>query len=118
MKRRTSINESFQRLKSHIWESDLSQKFAGGEPPFRAELFSTEQMEQHGKVLAAQHKIASGTDFDQNLLDRLAENESLLLEVHGLVSKAVEANRQITPAGEWLLDNFYIIEEQIRIGKR
>jgi len=30
----------------------------------------------------------------------------------------VTANRQITPAGEWLLDNFYLIEEQIRTAKR
>lgn len=84
----------------------------------RSELFSTEQMEQYGKVLAGQHSITPSTTIDNHLLDRLAENESLLLEVHELVSKAVEANRQITPAGEWLLDNFYLIEEQIRIGKR
>ncbi len=31
---------------------------------------------------------------------------------------AVTANRRITPAGEWLLDNFYLIEEQIRTAKR
>ena len=30
----------------------------------------------------------------------------------------MKANRQITPAGEWLLDNFYLIEEQIRTGRR
>jgi cellobiose phosphorylase len=74
-------------------------------------------MEQYGKVLAGQHVLGPSTP-DQNLLDRLAENESLLLEVHELVSGAVDANRPITPAGEWLLDNFYLIEEQINIGKK
>ncbi|HEX2975784.1 MAG TPA: hypothetical protein VHO68_07595, partial [Bacteroidales bacterium] len=118
MKRGTSINESFQRLKSQIWENDLSRKLNGDEPPFRSELFSTEQMEQYGKVLAGQHVVGTNRKVDQNLLERLAENEDLLLEVHELVSKAVDANRQITPPGEWLLDNFYLIEEQIRIGKR
>lgn len=117
MVRRAAINESFQRLKS-LWENDISEKYAAGEPPFRAELFSTEQMEHYGGVLARQHKILPDKDHDQRLLERLSENESLLLEVHGLVSKAVDAGRQITPAGEWLLDNFYLIEEQIRIGKR
>ena len=34
------------------------------------------------------------------------------------MTEAVAANRQITPAGEWLLDNFYLIEEQIRTAKR
>ncbi len=31
---------------------------------------------------------------------------------------AVTATRRIAPAGEWLLDNFYLIEEQIRTAKR
>lgn len=114
----SSINESFQRLKSHIWENDLAQKYAGGEPPFRSELFSTDQMEQYGKVLARQHALDSTSVRDSHLLDRLAENENLLLEVYQLVSTAVEAGRPITPAGEWLLDNFYLIEEHIRIGKK
>ena len=34
------------------------------------------------------------------------------------MAEAVKANRRITPAGEWLLDNFYLIEEQIRTAKR
>ena len=35
-----------------------------------------------------------------------------------LLTAAVTAKRRITPAGEWLLDNFYLIEEQIRTAKR
>src|SRR5512145_737885 len=119
MKLRPSlINETLHRLKSHIWENELSHKYADGEPPLRSELFSTEQMEEHGKTLARLHILGPKVNPDQQLLTRLAENESILLEVHDLVSEAVKANRQITPAGEWLLDNFYLIEEQIRTGKR
>jgi cellobiose phosphorylase len=112
------INESLLRLKSHLWENDLSQKYADGLPPLRSELFSAEQMEQYGKTLAGLHILGPKVVPDQQLLSRLAENETILMEVHDLVSEAVKANRQITPAGEWLLDNFYLIEEQIRIGRR
>ena len=42
----------------------------------------------------------------------------LLTEVKNLVTDAVRANRQITPADEWLIDNFYLIEEHIQTGKR
>jgi cyclic beta-1,2-glucan synthetase len=112
------LNESLHRLKSHLWENDLAQKYADGEPPLRSELFSTEQMEQYGKTLAGIHILGPKVDPDQQLLSRLAENEAILLEVHDLVSEAVKSNRQITPAGEWLLDNFYLIEEQIRTGRR
>lgn len=118
MRTGTSMNDSLQRLKSHIWENDLSHRYDSGEPPLRSELFGSEQMEMHGKVLAGQHVVGTKDYPEQNLLDRLADNEKLLLEVHELVSKAVDAKRPITPAGEWLLDNFYLIEEQIRIGKK
>ncbi|MEM5787319.1 MAG: hypothetical protein AAGU11_08375, partial [Syntrophobacteraceae bacterium] len=40
------------------------------------------------------------------------------LSVHNLLTEAVKADRRITPAGEWLLDNFYLIEEQIRTARR
>jgi cyclic beta-1,2-glucan synthetase len=112
------INNSLQRLKSHLWENDLSQKYADGEPPMSSELFSTEQMEQYGKTLAGLHTLGPKMVPDQQLLSRLTDNEAILLEVHDLVSDAVKANRQITPAGEWLLDNFYLIEEQIRTGRK
>ena len=49
------INESLHRLKSHLWENDISQKYSDGEPPLRSELFSAEQMEQYGKTLAGLH---------------------------------------------------------------
>jgi hypothetical protein len=89
----------------------------GDAPPLRSELFSAEQMKQHGRRLAGLHKLSLGRAPDQ-LLARLAENEDVLVGVHKLMIEAVAANRQITPAGEWLLDNFYLIEEQIRTAKR
>ena len=51
-------------------------------------------------------------------MNRLAENEGVLVGVRNLLTKAVQANLRITPAGEWLLDNFYLIEEQIQTAKR
>jgi cyclic beta-1,2-glucan synthetase len=106
---------------SHLWTSlranGLAQKYACIEPPLRAELFSAEQMEQHGKTLAGAHKVSPGRTPDQ-LLTRLADNEDVLLGVRNLLTEAVKDNRRITPAGEWLLDNFYLIEEQIRTARR
>ncbi|HWR03672.1 MAG TPA: glucoamylase family protein, partial [Humidesulfovibrio sp.] len=83
----------------------------------RSDLFSADQMEQHGKVLAGAHQLGTGRTRDR-LLGRLAENETLLLDVHKLLTLDVKGERRITPAGEWLLDNFYVIEEQIRTAGR
>ena len=38
--------------------------FAGAEPPLRAELFSREQMAQHGQVLAASHRLGATRGAD------------------------------------------------------
>jgi cellobiose phosphorylase len=90
---------------------------AADEPLLKSELFSADQMEQHGKIIAGWHRLSRGNPEDR-LLKRLAENESILLAVHNLLTEAVKADRRITPAGEWLLDNFYLIEDQIRTAKR
>jgi cellobiose phosphorylase len=74
-------------------------------------------MRQHGKTLAGSHQLSPGGAPDR-LLARLAENQGVLLGVRGLLTAAVKTNRRITPAGEWLLDNFYLIEEQIRMSEK
>ncbi|MEO8156409.1 MAG: glucoamylase family protein [Betaproteobacteria bacterium] len=87
------------------------------ETPLRAELFSADQMESHGCILAARHKLSPRRRRDR-LLARLADNESVLIETGSLIKAALDANRSIAPAGEWLLDNFYLIEEQVLTAKR
>src|SRR5689334_19296768 len=87
------------------------------ELPLRAELYGADQLEQHGKALAASHRLA-GERIQDQLLARLADNESVLVSTCELLTGTVKESRRITPAGEWLLDNFYLIEDQIRTAKR
>ncbi|HKW80594.1 MAG TPA: cyclic beta 1-2 glucan synthetase, partial [Casimicrobiaceae bacterium] len=96
---------------------DRSPRFHSDEQPLRSELLSADQMEQYGKALAATHKLTARRGPDQ-LLPRLAANEAVLIDACNVLTRAVKANRRITPAGEWLLDNFYLIDEQIRTAKR
>ena len=83
----------------------------------RSDLFSADQMEQHGKVLALSHQTTSLRAPDQ-LLARLAANGSVLARVCALLSEGAPTARRSTPAAEWLLDNIHLIEEQIRTTKR
>ncbi|MDP1697541.1 MAG: glucoamylase family protein [Xanthomonadaceae bacterium] len=85
--------------------------------PLRAELFSADQMEQHGMMLAAAHVLGGG-GRPNRLLQRLGENEQVLIASHALLTAAVKAHFPIAPAGEWLLDNFYLIEGQIRTARQ
>jgi cellobiose phosphorylase len=112
-----AIRETLLRLRARPGGSGPALKHAADEPPLRSELLSAVQMEQHGKALAGWHRLSPGRPRDR-LLTRLTENEGVLLRVRNLVTEAVKTDRRITPAGEWLLDNFYLIEEQIRTAKR
>ena len=94
----------------------LGQRVAADERPLQSALFSAEQMEQYAKTLADSHRLAPARGPDR-LLARLAENETVLIGVCNQLTEAVKANHRITPASEWLLDNFYLIEEQIRTAK-
>jgi cyclic beta-1,2-glucan synthetase len=113
----SKLVEYLRRLNPRYRAGGLPRNHLEEEPPLRSELFSADQMAQHGKALAASHKLAPGRAPDQ-LLARLAANESALVGVCSLLTDAVTESRRITPAGEWLLDNFYLIEEQIRTAKR
>ena len=86
------------------------------EEPLRAELLSSEQMDRFGKSLARTHQVSTKSAQD-HLLKRLADNEIILHKVRKLLIDSIKRKHKIPPAGEWLIDNFYLIEEHIRNAK-
>jgi cyclic beta-1,2-glucan synthetase len=112
-----AIRNTLHHLVTRPHRKRTALPYTEDEPPLRAELFSAIQMEQHGKKLAGTHRL-SHQRAPVQLLVRLAENEDMLMETCALLTAAIKASRRISPAGDWLLDNFYLIEEQIRTAKR
>ncbi|NOU21095.1 MAG: phosphorylase, partial [Methyloglobulus sp.] len=84
----------------------------GEEAPIRFELFSTERLVQHAVSLAKAQKVSSRKE-GQKLIPRVSENSRVLRAAYKAVAKAVHEQHAITPAAEWLLDNFHVIEEQV-----
>jgi len=84
------------------------------EQSIREELFSAERLEQHAESLAAAQPVAAESTSGRSLAVRLKENESVLLRAYRAIAGAVGEGRAITPAAEWLLDNYHLVEEQIR----
>ncbi len=82
----------------------------------RSELFSIEQLKRHAATLAGQHQINDRPGPDR-LLPRLADNARVLLAAYDVVTAAAPGQR-IVPAEAWLLDNFYLIEQQIGMARR
>ncbi len=83
----------------------------------RSELFSAEQLQRHARDLAGWHEVDRRPD-GYTLLRRLDNNAAVLSLAHELVREGVASHRRIAPAAEWLLDNYYLIEEQIRTTRR
>ena len=84
------------------------------EQPIREELFSVERLETHAKSLAVAQSVAARPSRGLSLAARLADNSMVLLSAYESIVKAIDDGRQITPAGEWLIDNFHLVETQIR----
>ena len=84
----------------------------GGEEPIRFELFSVERLVQHAVSLAQAQKV-SGLKQGRKLIPRVHDNSRVLLEAYQAAAQSVRQHHAITPAAEWLLDNFHIIEEQV-----
>jgi len=83
----------------------------------RSELFSIEQLKRHAITLAGQHKIDPRPGPDK-LLPRLADNEQVLQAAYDVVTAEPTPGQRIVPAEAWLLDNFYLIEQQINMARR
>ncbi len=84
------------------------------EDPIRAELFGIERLEQHARSLAAAQGIASGVAPRRPLLPRVDDNGRALRNANRALSEAVREERWTAPAAAWLLDNFFIVDEQLR----
>jgi cyclic beta-1,2-glucan synthetase len=88
--------------------------FAEAEGPIRGELFSAERLEQHAESLAAAQVASKEIGEGRPLIPRVLENGRILLEYYRATAHSIQQGGTITPAAEWLVDNFYIIEEQLR----
>jgi len=113
----TTASGLLLRMRSYFQGESVLKKTYKEEQPLRSELFSAWQMQKHGTKVAASHRVMSGKNSDK-LLKRLDKNEEVLLQVRDLLVEALRDKLPLTPASEWLLDNFYLIEEQISIGRK
>jgi len=88
--------------------------FAHLDEPIRAELFSVERLEQHGETLAVAQRITAYPGRGRPMAARVRDNGRALLAAYRGIAGAIREERAITPAAEWLVDNFHVVEEQIR----
>jgi cyclic beta-1,2-glucan synthetase len=83
--------------------------------PIRSEIFGVERLEQHAESLArAQRVDPRPRRRGVALLTRFEENARILRGAYAALAEAAQREQAISPAAEWLIDNFHIIDDQIR----
>ena len=103
-----TLEELLSPLRQYFLKDSFVRSDINNAPPLRAELFTAEQVSVHAADLAHHHKITYQSTTEL-LLKRLADNEEVLKRVVVLLQESVRDKTPVTPAGEWLLDNFYLI---------
>ena len=72
------------------------------------------QLEKYLEKLASDHVLKEKSDKGTYPIPRMLENFDVITEVYNLLNEHIKLKIPIHPAGEWLLDNYYIIEETVK----
>ncbi|NUB45466.1 glycosyl transferase [Fertoebacter nigrum] len=86
----------------------------GDTAPIRSDLFGPERLEHHAETLAAAQTIATRRLRVPSLSARLRDNIRVLLDAYRNSAAIAQRGQPVTPAAEWLLDNFHLVELQLR----
>ena len=84
------------------------------ERPNRSEIFGPERFAQHGRSLGDTHAARFAPSGSTAFFPRLRDNIRILRETYHYIGRQATTGYDVSPAAEWLLDNFHIIEAQLR----
>ena len=82
--------------------------------PNRSEIFGPERFAQHGRSLGDTHAARFAPQGSTAFFPRLRDNIRILREAHRYIGQQATTGYDVSPAAEWLLDNFHLIEAQLR----
>jgi cellobiose phosphorylase len=79
---------------------------------------SSEELEGHAKRIAIEHAVSIKKRSLKSPIVRMNENYKFILNVYQDLNEDLQKKASVPPASEWLLDNFYIIEKQVKGMRR
>ena len=80
----------------------------------RGTLLDKGQLAKHIEKTASDHNVRSNSKKETYPIPKLIEDYKFILETYNLLSKHLKLGIKIHSAGEWILDNFYVIEETVK----
>ena len=82
--------------------------------PIRSEIFGAQRFAQHGRSLGLTHHAVRARMGTATFVPRLNDNIAALREAYRYIGVQASTGYDISPAAEWLLDNFHLIEAQLK----
>ncbi|MFN3437214.1 MAG: GH36-type glycosyl hydrolase domain-containing protein [Acidovorax sp.] len=82
--------------------------------PLRAEVFGIARFEEHGRHLGASHEAGKAPFGRTTFYPRLQSNIRALRGAYRYIFDASHDEHAVSPAAEWLFDNFHLIESQLK----
>ncbi len=80
----------------------------------RGTLLDRNQLSNYIEKIAAEHTIRTSSSKDTYPVPAVKEDYRFILETYRLLDRHIKLGIKVHSAGEWLLDNFYIIEETVK----
>ena len=84
----------------------------------RGASLSDDVLEKHARTIAREHAVTSKVYVSNWPMIRMNDNYNTILAVCKSLNEDVALKRTVPPAAEWILDNFYIVEEQVKSIRR
>ncbi|MDB5392922.1 MAG: glycosyltransferase 36 associated family protein [Rhodospirillales bacterium] len=97
-----------------VFQARAAEFSQASQDPIRSDLLSVERLEEQAQVLARSQRVTLEPQTGRPLAPRLRDNAKVLTEAYQNIALSAKSDHPITPAAEWMLDNFHIVEEQVR----
>ena len=75
---------------------------------------SKEQLQDYMEKIAVNYEVSRNSNIETYPINRLNDNFKFIQKTYNTLNEHIKQGIGIYPAGEWLLDNFYIIEETVK----
>ena len=69
---------------------------------------------QHAEQIGAGHRISQRPQDDRRFVERFENNRRFIAAAYQTIATAVREGETIPSAAEWVIDNYHIVEEQLR----
>ena len=108
------MNALLERGRTLLSRPQPSQDFLAG--PIRGELLGPDGLAERARSLARTQRVRPFEEGTRRtpLLSRLDVSRRVLAEAHSRLLAASGAGTDVGPAGDWLLDNYHVVEEHVR----